>query len=508
MNLPLRLVIPGVVLAALLVVWPSLASLADLWRDIKDYEHGALIALIALAWLGLVVRDGLPGPARVSPLGCLLLAGALLAWLVAFNANSLIAHQLLAPAVLWLALYAATGWRVAVLLAGPVGFLYFATPVWDYFVPVLQQLSVLATESLLALVGVPAVVREYTVSIPEGTFRIVEGCSGKRYFMVTLAMSVLAGTVNGLRGWRFPAFVVASALLAMLANYLRIVAVIYAGHVSNMQHYLVAVEHKTLGHVIFAVLLVAVFLLARWLAPATAPAAGQSGGAAAPGADHGRSAGVQSPWPLLAPLVLLLVTFALVQTRAAATLEAPVLGPLPLVAAGWQGPLPAKSGWMPRYVAVADERRAAYSSAGGTVELYVNVYGRQRQGEELIYYGNSLLAPGVWTRGWPRVSTRLVPTSAPVLLGFEAQAADGRRWFIAHAFDVGGRLTTSELVAQLLYGLRSITGSVPAGVFAMAALCNTNCEAAQALVESFWDDMSGTVRALRQDGHQEAGPNG
>jgi exosortase len=493
-----RLLVMGSATVAAWAVWPSLQSLAGVWRDVHDYQHGWLIALISVAWFGVVLRRGLPEAPRPSLTGGALLAATLFAWLVCYNANSQMAHEVLAPAVIWLAILAAAGWRVALAFAAPVGFLYFATPIWEYAVPVLQRLSVWATESLLGLAGVPVTVREYVVTIPEGTFRIIEGCSGKRYFMVTLAMAVLSAAVNGIRGWRYPVFIGACGLLAMLANYLRIVIVIVAGHLTDMQHYLVAVEHRTLGNVIFVLLLAVVFLLARVLSPANeeAPRVARNAGDAVQGPMAGR----------VAVFAVLALAIGLVHVRSNAAMPAPALGPLPLVTADWQGPLPPDPAWAPVFPGASDVRRAAYASPAGTVELYVNVYGEQRQGEgELVYFANRLLAPGDWKRPWPVQTTPLGSSAGRDLPAFEAAAADRQDWIIARIYDVGGQLRASELGAQLSYGVLSTFRPVPAGVFAMAARCNGNCEAARALVKSFWDDMSVSVRSVRQDGQPPIG---
>lgn len=488
----------GIILAAMvggamIALWPSLASLFGVWRDIHDYQYGFPIAAIAAAWIVIVARrvaSARPEPAWA---GTILLAGALLAWLVAFNANSLIAHQVMVPVVVWLAILAGTGWPIARQMIAPVAFLYFAIPVWDYAVPLLQRMSVATTETALGLAGVPAVVREHLVTIPEGAFRIVEGCSGKRYFMVTLAVACLAAAVNHIRGMRAVAYVAICGGLALVANWLRIFIVIYAGHATNMQHYLVAVEHKTFGNAIFVLLLVAVFLLARRLGPA---AGTETSGTGSSHADAGFTVGA-SRWRFAVPATLLASTIALVQARSMSTFDSPVLGLLPLAADVWQGPMPANSEWMPGFVAPADERRAAYRNPAGSVELYVNLYGEQQQGAELIYYGNTLLAPGSWSRAWPPEVRRMPSASGPALADFEARGPDGSLWVLAYGYQVGGWYTTLEPLAQLSYGLQSMLKATPSGMVALASRCDTNCEAARALVKSFWDELSTPVLAMR-----------
>jgi EpsI family protein len=401
-------------------------------------------------------------------------------------------HQMLLPVAIWSAVFAATGWDIARKTLAPVAFLYFAVPIWELTLPVLQLFSVVATENLLSLLGVPAKVSEYTVRIPEGTFQIIEGCSGKRYFMVTLALGTLAGLLNGMRYGRLAVFVAACGALAMLANYIRIVSVIYVGHVTNMQHYIVAVEHRTFGHAVFIVLMAAVILLSRRMAPKTLPEA--------EAASSESAGGFAVPWRAAVPLVLLMATVGVTQARTSVAKNQANLGSFPVAADAWQGPMPAGRAWAPVFAEPDGLRQAGYRSSVGSVEVFAAAYAEQRQGRELVHEGNTVLAPG-WTRSWPERTTVLAKGAAP-LASFEARASDGTLWLLAYTFEVGGRRTTSEPLAQLLYGLQSFVKPAPAGVLALASRCSENCERARALVMSFWDDMSVPLLDVVPDGGQ------
>ncbi|MGD9597461.1 MAG: exosortase [Steroidobacteraceae bacterium] len=489
---------------AVAVLWPSVTSLAASWRDIHDYQHGYLIALVAAAWLALVARRRWSAPARPSLAGLSVLAALLFGWIVALTSNSLIAHQLLFPAVLWAAIWAACGWVAARAAIAPVTYLYFATPVWEYTLPILQQLSVYVTETSLAWLGVSAQVHEFTVHIPNGTFQIVEGCSGKRYFMVTLAVAVLAAAVNRLRGRRALVFVLIAGALALIANWIRIVIVIYAGYVTDMQSYLVAVEHLTLGNVIFVVLLLTVFALARWMSGGLPQAPRRAHGAGRAAASVAAPAPRAMPrWSTALPLVLLCLVWVITSSRAGEPGGDAAPGAFPLATSQWQGPLPAGAVWAPAFGGVVGERRAAYlSTAGmdaGTVEIYIGTYGAQQQGRELVQYGNTLLAPGTWHRAWPYV-TQTLPSRGPALATFEAQSADGARWLLAYLYDVGGWHTNNPALAQLAYGLRSIRRPAPSGVVALAVRCRDDCAAARARAGAFWDDMSPQILGMLPSG--------
>ena len=485
---PLTLGLAALATAAL---WPSLASLIKFWGEIHDYRHGYVIAAVSAIWLVFVARRQWSLRPQPSLPGLAALAAVLFAWVVGVGANSLIAHQMLLPLAVWCAVWSATGLRQARHAAAPIAFLYFATPVWEYAVPLLQRLSVGATESALGWLGVSAEVHETFVSIRGGVFHIAEGCSGKRYFIVTLAVAVLAAAIYRMRGVRALLYVLACGVLALVANWIRIIIVIYAGHIAGMQTYLVAVEHKTLGNVIFVCLLVLVLFLARVVAPVHA--------ALRPWArDEFRSAEVRGgrAWPVAAMAAALLVAaFAAAQPRNADALHRVSPGGLPLATGRWQGPLPGTPAWAPTYVGAIGERRASYTSGTRTVELYVNVYGVQRQGRELVQYANTLLAPGAWQRSWPPGTEPLSPRT-PSPASFEARSDDGTRWLLAYLFDVGGWYTSREPIAQFAYGLQAIRRPVAAGVVALAVRCDTDCAGARALATAFWDDMSGPILGM------------
>ena len=487
-----------VALSAALALWPTAESLDHEWRSINDYGHGYLVALISAVWFGIVARTQWVAPARPNLLAACVLGAGLFLWLIAYNANIVIGYQVLFPACAWMAVCAVAGWRVGLGFAAPIAFLYFAVPVWDYIVPVLQRMSVSVSETLLGWMGIPAHVSEFTVTIPEGAFQIVEGCSGKRYFMVATAAGTLMAVMERLRGWRFAVPIVGAAVLALVANWIRIIVIIYAGHVTQMQHYLVAKEHITFGAVVFGFLLAGVVLSGRLVQSRSSHAAA----ATAPTVPMSAASIAEEPPTRMLPLVvvpfgLLAVLFALMEARANATAGPANLVSLPLATGTWQGPLPPAQQWQPSYVGADAKRRAAYASADGTVEVYINAYGEQRQGRELVNFGNKLLAPGEWHRAWPETLETL--SSQPPLVSFEARSGDGSLWLVAYTFEVGGWVTVSEPLAQLGYGVRSFLGPAPSGMVALASRCIDTCEAARSRVSRFWGDSSASLLAILPD---------
>src|SRR5579871_2553774 len=456
----------GLLALAALALLPTLRSLESYWRDVHDYHHGYLIGLVTLGWLYTRRHDLNSGEVRGS-----------------WPATGLLA------VVLALAVWAGAGPRAAHAVLRPLAYLYFAIPVWDFLAPLLQQMTVTAAQAGMALAGVPTVVRDVTVKIPEGTFMIVEGCSGKKFLIAALATAALAAAVGQFDRRRFLSLLGLAAVLAVLANWIRVLTVITVGHLSHMQNYLVRVEHRSFGNAIWVALLLLILWLAHRLAPPAAAAAAQG-----------------TPAPATAPVARAGVVGALLLIGAAAlaavdTHRPPVgatIAPLPLLAAAWQGPLPGAALWQPSFAGAAVERRGAYESINARIELYANVYGDQAPGRKLASSDNRLLGPGEWeeTAAAGAVIARgALLGDAPQLL--TAIAPDGRRWVVSYSYYVGAARTASGALAQALYGAAAVVRAPAAGVVAVAAPCAADsCEAAGTDVRAFWSQARAPIERL------------
>jgi exosortase len=465
---------PFVALAALLAagtlgLWPTLVGLVRIWLQMLDYHHAFLVVAVTLGWLFWRREQINAAAVRAEAKALALLAVALLAWIVSYRANSELMQQLLIPIMLQLAVLAAFGRGIASLTLAPLAYLYFAIPVWEHLLPLLQWLTTQVAETVLRLMGVVTHVDGHSVTIPEGTFDIVEGCSGKRYVVIGLAFATMAAVTHDVSGRGRVILLASATLAALVTNWLRVVVVIYAGHVSNMQNYLVAHEHMSFGYALFIPLMGVIILIARRL-QSDAVVESRS---AAPAGSAGRSNA-----PVLGVAAALLLMPLLVASIKQ-ELDTPVaLLPLPVLTGDWQGPLPASSGWQPHYVGAVGERRASYTSAKGRVEVYYNVYGPQSPEHELVHFGNTVM-PADWTI----ISRSRLPGSAPMLS--IARDDDGARWVIAQDLRVGGVRAPSPALAQLLYGIQAMWRPVPSGTVVLAAACDPDCDQAQANLLEF-----------------------
>jgi EpsI family protein len=180
--------------------------------------------------------------------------------------------------------------------------------------------------------------------------------------------------------------------------------------------------------------------------------------------------------------------------RTQAGILRPALGAMPVLTNEWQGPLPANERWRPEFIGPSAERRAAYSSAAGRVEVYVNVYGEQEQGRELVFYRNSTTP----SEQWSQIGS--LPETAATLRAKLVVHASQQQWIVAETYHVGGWSTPSAALAQISYGALSLRRPAPAGLIAIAAPCAPDCDSARALLVSFWgaegERLTGLIPAV------------
>jgi EpsI family protein len=331
---------------------------------------------------------------------------------------------------------------------------------------------------MLRLSGIPAFVEGNIVHIPEGVFAIEAGCNGMHFFIVAVSIAALYGEIHGdLFKVRFRQVLLAAGI-ALASNWIRVYVVIVAGHLTDMQHYLIRVSHYYFGWAVFGVCMAAFF----WLVSRT-PA---------------------RPLPTTAPVTHSknsrdgLLAGALAALAVAGT--GPVLGafapagvspsPHALLTAvpGWLGPEIESTSWQPVYPGSDRADSAGYRRAGTAISSYVAEYDDQRQGKELVGYGNSLLH-GVDGTVTSREPVQLAGGEA---LSLEIAAHDGTRSVVAYFYEIGGSYRISGPGAQLTYAVKSIFRPTTSRVVAVQVMCADDCAAAKAAARQWLEDFAGS----------------
>ncbi|MCH8931106.1 MAG: EpsI family protein [Proteobacteria bacterium] len=456
---------------------PAFVSLWPKWWDSFTYSHGLPIVAISL-WLMWRQRDAINNTATDKGWWTIpALLAALFLWTLSFAASVEIGVEALLPAVLWLTVAAVFGLQVARRLVFPIGFLYFAIPVWDFINDALLGATVSVVDGILNLLRVPAFIQGNNVQIPSGTFEIAGGCSGLHFFIVVLAISALYGHLYYRKVLHKGLLFAIAALFALLSNWLRVSIIIIAGHLTEMQTFLVRVDHYYFGWVLFGLMLVPFFYVARSIElrdagtrqtqRRTSPAAAQTQARA--------NAGLVTGVCIILLLPILVWGQSLARQATSVSIELPTV-------TGWLGPLSTDISWQPHYPGASGEALMTYRQGGIEIDVYANWYVNQAQGRELIGSGNDIAGRSAWRKASTGSASIVLDTHGPgevrasvreVVLQSSRQ---GKR-LVWYGYQVGSRSLVSPVKAKLWQGWQAMWGDGGTGLIAFSMACASDCTA-------------------------------
>jgi EpsI family protein len=469
--------LPVLLLTALVAVlyWPSVAALLRVWgSDRGTYSQGYLIAAVCVWMLAMRGREA---AARLQPrLGALpVILGLGFVWLIGARAGIQTAEAILFPLILWVAIRASFGAAVARDCMFPCAFLVLAIPVWDPLSAPLQAITTHVAAGILALAQVPTRVTGNFIHINAGTFEVASGCSGLGMLLVGLATAGLYGEMQRQPASRRLLLFVLVAALSLVANWLRVAGIIYAGYLKGMNTYLVR-DHYGFGWVVFAIMLIAFFPLARRLASAPAAPAFQP------------SAGVQTTaghLPVAAALILVCLAVGPAWQLAADRREPPrVTADLPQdPSANWTGPRAAPRDWTPQFPGADAQRIGVYLRGEQRITAFTAAYAVQRHARKLVGYGVEIL-----DEDERQLSDRRIDVAGQSVAEIEAESPGDRHAIVWLRYTVGARHFTSGWWAQLRYGWDSLLGSPGSSVMLLRAQCDGDCAAARTSLTKFVTD--------------------
>ncbi|MCH9027955.1 MAG: EpsI family protein [Proteobacteria bacterium] len=490
-NWPLLLVCLAV---ASLGMAPAFVSLWPKWWDSFTYSHGLLIVAISL-WLMWRQRDAINDAATEKGWWAIpSLLAALFLWTLSFAASVAIGIEAMLPAVLWLTVAAVFGLKIARRLVFPIGFLYFAIPAWDLINGALLAATVSVVDGILDLLRVPAWIQGNTVQIPSGAFEIAGGCSGLHFFIVALAISALYGHLYYRRFLNKGLLIGIAALFALLTNWLRVSTIIIVGHLTEMQSFLVKVDHYYFGWVLFGLMLIPFFYVARSIElreantkkppnPAT-PAAAQTQMRVNPG--------------LISGICVMLLLPALVWGQSLTRQATPVTIELPAVA-GWHGPLSTAVSWQPHYPGASGETLMAYRLGGIEIDVYANWYVNQAQGRELIGFGNDIAGLSVWRNaGAGSASIVLHAGGRANVREIVLQSSRQGKRLVWYWYQAGSRSLVSPAKAKLWQGWQAMWGDSGTGLVALSMVCASDCTAER---QTLTDSAGGIYQEIKTSLH-------
>lgn len=484
--------------------YPILAGIAERWVKWDEaYSHGLILFAVCLYLTVQKLR-------RVRPV-----AGFYWPWLVPLVLSAVLygiggmlrieaVQQVMLLPILFSGLLVQWGWRQTIPFLIPIGLIVFAIPFWDYLAWYLQLITVAVNQLFLSQLGINFVVEGVFVYFPGiGAFEIAHGCSGLRYLLVGLTLTFLYSELNLATVRARIALISFGAILALVANWVRVFVIIHTGYATKMTSSLVN-HHDTFGWWVFAATLVPVFVFARWLEKREDAAAPQDAPQSVKTSGTGRSALAGLSTSAI-PLILLAIAFwpgtisragnvsTDVQHRGLDVFESTEW--LPLFGSGL-------AAWHPiverpdRSFEQTYVRRGTLESEGQGQQLphyFVGLYSYdyQRQGGEVIQYGNHIYDGEAFL---PSQAFNVGPKGESAMAGVTISAHnDATPIYIAYAYYVEGRWETSELQAKLAQLPGAFNRRTDASLLVVAVRCH-DCDGQAAL-----DKIAPGIRDRAQD---------
>ena len=256
-------------MVALGLFLPTTLSFFYIWTSKENltYSHGLLLLAVCIYLIYLQWNDNKKSvETRYSVFG---VAGTLLMsllWFLVTLGNVQIGQQFFLIFVIIFIFIAILGIKQAKLFLYPLFILIFAMPVWDFLNIYLRTISTKAVGIMLGYTDIVSFVEGFTIFIPSGTFLVDNGCAGTGQFITALSIAYIFVFMQAMQWWLRLSLIVLAVITGLVSNFVRIFVIIVSGHLTNMEHYFVTVEHVSLGWVVFAIGIMLYLFIASKLA--------------------------------------------------------------------------------------------------------------------------------------------------------------------------------------------------------------------------------------------------
>ena len=412
----------------------TVRSMVTVWQAATTYHHCFLVLPIGIFLIWRKRGELKSLPPEHTALAYLPLIGFAFLWLIGRAGHIQLFEHLALVGMAVSIVIALLGWRIARLIAFPLGFLVFLVPFGDGLVPPLQQFTATFAVSLLRLIDIPVFHDGIMIETPSGLFEVAEACAGIRFLIANIMIGALFAYLALRRPWKWLLFLSLAIIIPIIANGFRAFGIILIAYLTNNE-YAAGVDHLVYGWGFFAVVMLVFLAIGQAMADGPA-STGKT-------VDAVSSTPVAGAWNLAYALPLALVVMA-APLYARTVLERgpgdiaidPKLMLDPTLALDL-GPVckPDHQGsetWRPRFDRADMTQGLIIDCGGKPVDLFLAYYAFERDGVELIHHANRLADGDNWTRtatSWHATNVDGLPSTvrAEDLYGREAGDRGGSR---------------------------------------------------------------------------------
>lgn len=427
-------------LAPFLIYFGTAASMVATWNSSETFAHGYVILPISLylIWRKRAVFAEVGAQPCWLAIALLALSGA--AWLLARMAEVQVVMQYAFVAMFPLVALAVLGWRLARAFAFPLGFLLFAVPFGEAFVPTLINFTADFTVAAVRATGIPVLRNGTFFELPSGNWSVVEACSGVRYLIASITLGSLYAYLSFTSIKRRALFILLSVAVPIIANGLRAYMIVMIGHLSSMQ-LATGVDHLVYGWLFFGVVMFLMF----WIGSYWRQDADPSPLAVAP-------ARLRQDRPVATVAIAAIATCA-AWPALAVVMDRANHNPSPVVLDGaalaWR-PAPDPIGWTPDYMTPDARLSGGYAAGGQAVSLQVLYYRNQERGKVLVSSSNRIdnrkadFLQASASKRSERLGSRTLAVREARM-----KAPDGRQFLVWHWMWIDGGFTANDYAGKL-----------------------------------------------------------
>ncbi len=489
----------ALLLAAVLAIhWPTAQAMMSVWSRSETFTHGFVVIPIFL-FLVWRQRDAL---ALIEPRPCYpALAGvaaAAVLWLIGELVSADSVAQFAMVAMFPFAVWAVLGTEVVRVLGIPLAFLFFAVPFGDFLVPTMMDWTANFAIAAIRASGVPVFREGNFFTIPNGRWSVVEACSGIRYLIASLMVGSLYAYLSYRSTTRRIAFVAATIVVPIVANWLRAYMIVMLGYLTN-NRVAVGVDHLVYGWIFFGIVMALLFWIgSRWrqdneVDPVPAIVVKRTT-TAGPGARL---------WPALVATLVLVVIGRPVEAWLGNEGGGRVVHLQQLAgSAGWSAVRGDITPWRPDISFARSELRQTFAKDSARVGIHIAFFRDQTRDTKAITTGNQLVLTS--NLRWKRIDDATAAIAGgeggPLRARSSIVTDDRDRMAVLQWFWVDGRVTDSEFTAKFYQVLSVIRGhgDPVAWVVVYTPVINGD-GVARATLQAFAAEMRGSIDAvLRQ----------
>lgn len=253
-----------IVVSILTVLWPTTQSMIETWQRSATYGHCYIVIPIAIWMAWRQSAHSALVPLTPSWPGLIVIAAAGFAWLLGELASAAVVSQAAAVRRAGATVLTVLGRRWARQLAFPLGFLFFAVPFGEAWLPVLMEWTADVMVGALRASAIPVYREGNFFVVPSGSWSVIEACGGVRFLIAAMMTGCIFAWLQYRSLVKRLVFVALAVAAALLANWVRAYAMVILGHVSASR-IAPGADHNLWGWLIFGVAMLGLFAVGmRW----------------------------------------------------------------------------------------------------------------------------------------------------------------------------------------------------------------------------------------------------